>query len=209
MPTKPHFAWSTKAIRISLREMLALVAFVALAIASLKNATDVWLAFVAAATMLTAFAALIVAVIDRGPRQAFAIGFSLVFAGYWAMLVYGVQADAELNFSSGRMPTTLLLRRAYASMREACWFDPNTRQIISDSEALAQRKALGITRMQQGFASGPYLSNVPKESFFMPIGQCWCAILLGYAGGRFARYVHIRRERDVKPHVDLSDRTPA
>jgi hypothetical protein len=192
--------------RLSLRELFVLVALVALATVSLKYASEQWLALIAAITMVVCFAALIVAVVDRGSRQAFAIGFSLVAVGYTALLIGSLQKDAEYNFSSGRMPTTLLLRNMYFSLRTPKWTDPNTLEPMSNDEALAQRSLLGANSGGRRGSSllganpggprgnGPYLVNYPKESAFMPLGQCWWTLALAYVGGRFARHVYVRRQ---------------
>lgn len=192
MPLSKLPQWATL-FRLSLRELFVLVACVALAVVSLKYASDMWMAAVAALTMISCFAALIVAVVDRGPRQAFAIGFSLVAIGYTGLLISGLQKDVEYNFASGRLPTTLLLRRAYANLRAPKWTDPNTREPMPNDEALAQRNLVGATSGGPA-GNGPYLVNYPKEAVFMPIGHCWWTLALAYAGGRFAGHVYLRRQ---------------
>jgi hypothetical protein len=188
----PHWA---AFFRLSLRELFVFVALVALAVVSLKYASELWLALVAAITMVVCFAALIVAVVDRGPRQAFAIGFTLVAVGYTALLVGELPKDIDSSLPSARLPTTLLLRHMYFSMRTPRWTDPNTREPMPNDEALAQRRLLGPNRTAFG-GNGPYLVNYPKESVFIPIGHCWWTLALAYAGGRFARHIYVRRQRE-------------
>jgi hypothetical protein len=36
-------------------------------------------------------------------------------------------------------------------------------------------------------------------TFFLPIGHFWFALLLGYLGGHFARFVYLRRLKDQAP----------
>jgi ABC-type uncharacterized transport system permease subunit len=122
--------------RLSLREMLALVALVALAIASLKFANETFLAIVAAVTMLALIAALIVAVVDRGPRQAFAIGVALTMIAYGLSLITGQRTSGnsgnvysrniEFDHSAGRLPTTRLLRYVHTAVERSEWIDSNT-----------------------------------------------------------------------------------
>lgn len=186
--------------RLSLREMLVLVTLAALAIVSLKYASDLWLAVIAALTMILCFVALIIAAIDRGGRQAFAIGFSLVAIGYWGIIINGARTGPDngriaLNFSSGRLPTTVLLGRLYSAVREAHWFDPNTHEEVFGYRPDETRSLLP-GRGGPPFAPAPYLSNVPKQQDFMPIGHCWWAILLGYVGGYFGRFVYLRRVQE-------------
>ncbi|HEX2475888.1 MAG TPA: hypothetical protein VHK01_14145, partial [Lacipirellulaceae bacterium] len=69
-------------LRISLRQLLFLVATVAVAIVSLCYANAGWEAAVYCLTLVVFFAMVIVAFIDRGSRQAFAVGMAIVMAGY-------------------------------------------------------------------------------------------------------------------------------
>jgi peptidoglycan hydrolase-like protein with peptidoglycan-binding domain len=96
-------------MRISLRELLIGVALVALAIVSLRYANygTVWPAVVTGVMMIALFVALIVAAVDRGPRQAFAIGFALTVVAYGLMLLPG--RTSQFDQSEGWLPTTRLL----------------------------------------------------------------------------------------------------
>jgi hypothetical protein len=46
--------------------------------------------------------------------------------------------------------------------------------------------------------SGPTVSyrESPPREIFMPIGHSWWTLILGYAGGHFARFVYWRRFRE-------------
>jgi hypothetical protein len=170
--------------RISLRELLLLVTLVALAIASLKYASELWLAIVAGLAMIAFFVTGIVAVVDRGPRQAFAIGFALTMIAYGLMLTSGQNTQGPRgNVSSkniefhpwkGRLPTTRLLRYAHMVVNEP------------------QQETWG----GGGFPMRTTMVEHPRREVFMPVGHCWWALLLGYLGGRFALFVYVRRMRE-------------
>jgi hypothetical protein len=115
--------------RLSLRGLLLLVALVALAIASLTYANDFWVAVVSGITMIAFFVALIVAVVDRGRRQGFAIGFVLTLIAYG--LVLTSCRTPEFDQWDGRLPTTRLLRYVHRAVNRGGWLDPKTGQIIS------------------------------------------------------------------------------
>lgn len=190
--------------RLSLREMLLLVALAALAIASLKYADEAWLAIVAAVTMLALIASLIIAAVDRGPAQAFAIGVALTMIAYGLILTTGQSTSGsggsvrsrniEFDQFAGRLPTTRLLRYVHAAVQRSEWVDPFTQKVIPNYDpknpvipgagAVAGRGAAGRAAS---------LREIPPRGIFMPIGHCWWALLLGYAGGLFARFVYHRR----------------
>lgn len=170
--------------RLSLRELLMLVALVASATASLKYASQLWLALVAGVTTVAFCAALIVAAVDRGQRQAFAMGFALTMIAYGATLMTGDRTvgfggnmhskNIEFDPWEGRLPTTRLLRYVHIAVNE-------NRQV-----PMSQPFGGATTR----------LVEIPPREVFMPIGHCWWALLLAYVGGRFAATVYMRRTRE-------------
>lgn len=105
--------------RWSVRGMLVLVALVALAIPSLQYASEAWLALVVGITIVAFLVALNVAVVDRGPRQAFAIGFVLTMAAY-GLILMSFQTR-EFDQWKGRLPTTRLLRYVHAAVDRSEW----------------------------------------------------------------------------------------
>jgi hypothetical protein len=129
--------------RISLRELLVFVALFALAVASLKYANDAWLAIVAGVTMLAFSIAIITAAVDRGSRQAHAIGFALTFLAYCAAVLTGMTTasglgnetaikNIEFDQWDGRLPTTRLLRYIHWAMNATGYYDAATDKLIPD-----------------------------------------------------------------------------
>ncbi|HVT29879.1 MAG TPA: peptidoglycan-binding protein [Lacipirellulaceae bacterium] len=245
-----------KQFRISLRGLLLLVGLLAIVIPSLKYASDGWLVWVASFAIVAFLVALIVALVDRGPRQAFAIGFATT------MLAFAVAPSSPWRDG---LPTTRLLRYIYPVVQRGEWiaafpsllpgatgdlvevlqralnarthpspnirvdgdFGPNTEAAVKRFQLQAGLvsapgvvddatwKALGpminprtgrilaqYVPLSTGAGSKPNtfpitgISRVlrdPPPQVFMQIGECWWAILLGYAGGHFARHVYWRR----------------
>jgi len=197
--------------RLSLRELLSFVALVALGITSLRYASDAWLALVAGVTMIALFVALIVAVVDRGPRQAFAIGFALTAIAYGAVLMTGqttrgnsgnvTSINVEFNTWEGRLPTTRLLRYVHTAVEHGGYYDFKTGVEVPDYDPAKDprpRMGGGGFGGAGGFSTISY-REVPPSGVFMPIGHCWWVLLLAYAGGLLARYVYWRRVREQKP----------
>lgn len=163
-----------------------LVALAAFALASLKYASELWLALVTGVTMFAFCAALIVAAVDRGQRQAFALGFALTMIAYGVALMTGDRTvgfggnmnsrNIEFDQWEGHLPTTRLLRYVHMAVNE------NTTSIVSTT--------------YPGFPPITRTMERPPREIFMPIGHCWWALLLGCAGARFAQYIYGRRIRE-------------
>src|SRR3954471_2930755 len=182
-------------LRMSLRRMLIIVALIALAMGSLRYATDSLQTLVLGFTVVVVFAAAIVAVVDRGAKQAFAIGFSLIVVGYGWLLM---GREAEFDQYSGRWPTTWLLKFLHDAMDRSEWIDTSTGSVIKNFDE--QHPSIPIFGQGGFVGAGPMASwhEVPPRGAFMPIGHCWSALLLGCIGGHFARYVYLKRMREQR-----------
>lgn len=206
-------------IRVSLREMFVLVAVVALAIVSLIFASPAWQAIVGLVVMLSAMIALIVSLVDRGPRRAFAIGFAVAMLGYLLVVLnaqsFNVErfvlgspgSIAELDIYQGRLPTSVVLQSIYAGISRTRHFDQKTGEPIPDSEKgnlyVVGEGFGGLGG--GGFGGGAvvvpagqraaYVEISPPRENFIVQGHFWWALLFGYIGGHFARFVYFRRNR--------------
>ncbi len=210
--------------RLSLREMFLLVAAVALAIVSLIYASPLWLLIIGIAVVLSAMIALITGMVDRGPRRAFPIGFSVAVLGYLLVVIHAPaftrgpfsppasnNINSELDVYDGSLPTSMLLGYLYAGIKRTKYFDPKTGEQIPASE---RENIVEIGKDNFGdegtgggmFGSVPvtvpagkrpaYYQMRPHSESFMAIGQFWWAALFGYIGGHFAQFVYKRRTAD-------------
>jgi predicted PurR-regulated permease PerM len=185
--------------RVSLRELLGLLACCALALASLKYASETWLAITLGLGMVVFFWALVVAAIDRGPRQAFAIAFVLVMSTYVVIVlntpspVFNQSQPASKEFDQweGRLPTTRLMRYVHQVLDRSEWIDGSTGKVVP-SPTQAQIAA-------GGFSPGVAYREMPPREQFMPIAHVWWGMLFGYLGGRFGRMVYVRRGAKLQP----------
>jgi hypothetical protein len=110
-------------IRISLRQLLLTVAFVALALVSFRYASDFWQGVVGIFAMLVALAAMGAGIFARGTGRAFAAGCAVAMLSYGLLVVNGREGpnglgsvgNMESNVTSAypHLPTTILLRFAY------------------------------------------------------------------------------------------------
>jgi predicted PurR-regulated permease PerM len=186
--------------RISLRGMLVLVAAIAMAIASLKYANATWRTIMIGVIMAVVFSALVVAVVDRGFSQAFAIGFTLVAIGYGFVVlnssvkVISNQLNPELSFGFSRLPTTKLLRHLYTGLESGYWRDSQTGQRLPNFDPRKQSQWVKVV----GGQAVPIdeFVEVPSQEYFIAIGQMWWSMLLGCIGGFFAAFIYRRRMRN-------------
>lgn len=205
--------------RFSLRELSVLFAFVSVAFASLKFANDFWFMTVATVTMIVLFGSLIIATIDRGARQAFAIGFALTMIAYGAMLTTGHRIvgsggsmnskNVEFDQWAGRLPTTRLLRYVHMAVERNEWTDASGNVIPGYDPKKPVVPQISNRGPSSGSFGGPvggaFFREVPPREIFVPIGHCWWSLLLGYVGGYFGRFVYWRRiGEDRKRPVDFS-----
>jgi hypothetical protein len=204
--------------RVSLRELFALVTCCALALVSLKYASEAWLAFALGVAMLAFFAAIVLAAIDRGPRQAFGVAFILIVIAY-GFLVFETPrypgnagiGTGEFNLWQGHLPTTYLLRFVYTAVEDRRWFDSTTGKEINNFDPANPSIPIDNSVGDFGGGGGGFsggggvapstasLRVFPSQQHFALIGHLWWALLFGYIGGRFARYVYARRIKDQPP----------
>jgi hypothetical protein len=161
--------------RMSLRQLLVLVALVALAIVSLKHASVFWRGVVGLVVFVAYVGCIIAAVMERGRRQAFAVGMAITMTIYGGLILCSGLADGmpgnyEFVPYNGVLPTTNLLTPLYYS--------------IVDYEDVVENGAI-VRQIEH-----------PDSATFMTTGHYWRAVVLGYAGGRFARYLYVRRKEE-------------
>jgi hypothetical protein len=192
--------------RVSLRELLIGVAVIALAIGSLTYASDTWVAIVAGLAMLGFFAAIVVAAVDRGPRQAFAIGFALVMLVYGLIVLNtppthppfeGPSRTKEFDHWEGRLPTTRMLRYVHHAVDRSQWIDSSTGKAIPNFDPADPSIPTWGSVGSFGAAAVASFNELPPREQFMPIGHLWWGLLLGNVGGRFAQIVYARRTKDA------------
>jgi hypothetical protein len=177
-------------MQVSLREMLTIVAFVAIGTASLKVDGLLSSIFVALALLLC-MAMAVMAVVDRGPRQAFAIGF-VICALVYGTVVFASRAT-EFQPHAGRLPTSQLLTPLYEAIVKRTWIDgisgkelPNYQPEGSGDSAVVAANRLGISLSAES----------PGRITFMSVGHILWALVFSYAGGKFGQFTYSRRVRE-------------
>jgi hypothetical protein len=168
-------------LRVSLRELLLLTAFVAGGLAALKYAGEaVWIVL-SSAVPLCLMAATVVALVDRGRRQAMASGFVACMGIYWAMLM--------LTGSAGRShwPTEMFIGRLHDAMATRTWVDQRNGKVFN------------YDPREDGAPNYFRTIESPEAGYFNAIGHFLGAILFGYVGSRFAAWIYMRRAKSEPP----------
>jgi hypothetical protein len=164
-------------MRMSLRDLLLLVAVVAVAIVSLKFASSLLSGIVGLIVLAAYMGSIIAAVIARGRTQAFAIGMALAITMYAALIMIGGWPgrgnwNYELGLDLGQLPTSTVLH----------WF----------FELIGERKQ---STLPDGTTNW---FEIPDGRTFMRSGHYWWALLFGYAGGRFAKFLYLQRTGETE-----------
>ena len=182
--------------RFSLRHLLALVAAVAVALAALKFAGDVWWTVLSTAALVVFLAAAVIAFMERGGRQAAAIGF-VVCAGIYGTLLFVVQLwhdgrSGEFDPYEGILPTTKIMFPVFQATVTNTWTDSATGEIIPDFDPANP----GPYNVSGSFFSGQQYAKhqeIPYRTDFMRVAHLLWAVLFGFVGGWFAGFVYRRR----------------
>jgi hypothetical protein len=189
--------------RFTIRELGLLTAFLAVGCAGLKYANAWWWSALALGTFVLLLAAIITALVGRGPWRAAAIGFSVAVLAY-AILLRSVPIQANTNTSpeldpyNGTLPTSRLLLPVFKSMVRTKWIDGATGQEVRDYRPPTVTGFGGGGF--GGFGGNPsvYLQGTPQPENFMKVGHLLWALVFGYCGGRFAVWVHQRSQDEPR-----------
>jgi hypothetical protein len=157
--------------QVSLRQLFIFLTAIAFAIASLRYPTPWWQSVIGLILLFAFFAALIAAIFERGPQQAFALGFAIVVLSYALMIVNGRKAYSPqgnmLTYDElhgvGYLPTTVMLGELYDMLYRG------------------------------GKRNASPAAGSPSQSNFARTGHAWWGLLLGYLGGSFAQRLDARR----------------
>ncbi len=136
--------------------------------------------------MATFIGTLIVAFVDRGARQVFAIGFVLAAASYGCLIQTGVSY----------LPTSWALGHLYTVVEQGRWIDTDTGKELPNFDPSKTPQRIRIVG-NRGLPVDVWEER-PAEATFIRIGRIWFALLVGYVGGIFACFVHGRRTREER-----------
>jgi hypothetical protein len=173
-------------LRISIRELLTVIAVLALAMASLRiGGVLAQVMLIIAGISVIAFG--ITAIVARDRRQTFAIGFLIPFALYAA--IHFVSERNELDpYDPSALITTRSFRPLHDAFRTQTWTEPQTGEALSEFDldpSIVPEVGPGYIYTSQSGSAGS-LTEHPRRKTFMMVAHCLLASIAGYIGGRFA-----------------------
>jgi hypothetical protein len=168
--------------QLTLRELLLGVLFIGLGCAALVAGGVMATIFLGVALILTVCFA-IVAFVGRDEPRAAAIGFSVPVTVY-AASIFAV-GSSELD-PYGHLPTTKLIQPTHPLIVRQEWINAMTGELIPDHDPTTAITGPGFLQVS--------LRETPDRATFMSVAHTLLAIVFGYAGSKFAVYVHRRQK---------------
>jgi len=168
-------------LRFTLRQLLGLVALVAVAVPALMHASLWWAAAWLSGCLLVLGIALLGIVYRDGPRRAFWIGFALLGWGY-TLTVYGPVLDRQVGH---RLITTKV--PAYAQLQRGLDEPVSSGPVEIALHPKYDNIVYWVTE------SGTMLVDPPQWDFFQQVGHSLFALLLAYVGGLVSRCFYATR----------------
>ena len=169
--------------QISLREGLVLIFVAGLALTGLLSGGITGTLFQLLAFALTATFAITVFV-ARGRIRSFSIGFVIPTLLYAAALF--VAGNPELDPYEGKLPTTALILPLFQNLVRSEYVNVSTGEVVKDFDP-AKNPGMGGGGLGMGVIR---LREVPDRSTFMPVAHSLLALVFGYAGAKFALFIH-------------------
>lgn len=185
--------------RHTIASLMAVTVIIAVAVAALKNASDVWAGGLLLITLFLLASAVLGVRYRREARQAFWFGFALFGWGYLVL----AEAPWFAEHVRPGLPTTALLSYLHAKISPH-QVDSTNYVVGLSSLALADSPPLGSFKVATkpgtsvngsssvvssglsfAFSVGLFRSNVEQ---FTHIGHCLLALLAAVAGGLVARW---------------------
>jgi hypothetical protein len=192
--------------RFTIASLLGVVVFVAVAIASLREATDLWDCGVFTATAGLLLASVLWAVHRTGLRRAFWLGFALFG---WVYLVASLVPAVEprllttkaLAYLDSKVPgrNAVFLFNVSATGGTVTTSNAVQSYAFSTSGGTLAANQPGAVRFWSA-GTGPLLAvpNGTTENF-VRIGHSLIALIMAFFGGHLSRRLYARRGQDAGP----------
>jgi hypothetical protein len=191
--------------QFSLLTLLLAMAGVALICLALRSPNELWATAVFAAVLLSLGFAALAAVYRSGSVRAFAIGFLVLGAGYWGLVLL---AEREQAYGQRLLPTSrwavalfTLLHEENATVMTAVYTAPTV------AYTTVQAVAVAGAPPTLPAAPTPVVSYVPQQirrspftaETFLDISHQSLALLLGVLGGIVAQWLYATRRDEPSP----------
>lgn len=193
---------------VSLRELLLLVAFVAVACGSILYASPTVVCSIFATTVLLGISLAVFSVVERGARQAAAFGGLIAIAVYAILWSYEPKVELESLWSEregmdqsinyqGYLPTSHALNALWNRTSATYMVERQTGRVLKlmwPTYPQFESQAVSASEIPAGWSEGQLAyEGLPKPRHFLAIGHCLFAWLFAYLCGKFAAWVYYRR----------------
>jgi hypothetical protein len=180
--------------RLTIRLLMGLVLFVAVGVAALRHASELWASLLLTAALLLFAVAALGAACSRGPRRAACGGFAAFGFGYLA-LCFGPWASTEVR---PHLATSKLLDfvGAWISRTSPPVFVTRKVPVLGDVPHLGRLFATRVAAPGPArFAGiGPVAATANEP--FVRVGHSLFALIFALLGGLVARYFSAAREHE-------------
>ena len=192
--------------RMSIRTMLGLVAFIALACVGLARENAVWSSLMFTAALATTSFAILAAIFRRGEQQAFWIGFALfgwlyLWMAHWPSEFQGVGLNQPASWNmqtdeSGPLATTRLLVYSYNH-----WL-PKARTLpveVTSAPSVDPNAPFGAVGAFPGASlTGTIVLDYPALHEYARVGHSLFTVIAAFVGAFVATYLYRTRDRAAR-----------
>lgn len=198
--SSPYKQWLPK---FSLREFLAIIAFVAVTCGALRFASTLWAATLLSVVIVLTFVAAIGAAVQRRSPQAWAIGAlvaTVIYGVLWMQDLpvverYDITGERPVVYA-GYLPTTMAIGQLWRRVKGNYYVEQATGVVIEPHVGwpdVTNGKEIG-TAAPPGWKGGyVVIKTLPAKNDFYAVGHCLWVIALAYLGGKFANWVYDHR----------------
>ena len=176
-------------MRFSIRLLLGLVTFIAIAIGSLLNANQLWFQVLLTATILLFVIGTLVAIGRTGAARAFWIGFVVIGCAY-SVAVFGFRPQNKY------LLTPKLLEYLYPQVKTEITADSREELLEQYPDAERYITELDPPALSSANLAFPNLRvtfhyQFPKRNEFDAIGHCLFTLTFAFIGGSVAKVFYI------------------
>ncbi len=189
----------TRRWQFSLLTLLLAMSGIALVCLALRTPNELWATAVFAAAVLSLGFASLAAVYRSGRTRAFAVGFLILGAGFWALVFL---AEGEQSHRQPRLPTTRWAFQLFALLHKND-FDSQVMQTAYPQITFATSPpAVTTTRVVPMLGPVTFLPQpiqLPRYSTetFLDISHQSLVMLLGVLGGVVAQWLYATRKDEA------------
>ena len=178
--------------QFTIRELLLFVLFFGAGLGGLSNG-GLFASVVLGVAIFVTTGFAIVAFVAQDELRACAIGFLIPVISY-AVTILSV-GSSELDPYQGKLPTTKLLQPAHRLIVKTEWINVMTGVSVPDYDPATDVNRGGGGG---GFGGTVVFRETPDRNTFMSLAHVLMAMMFGYAGAKFAVFVHHRQSPETE-----------